>query len=259
MTAEELEFLSRLRNQPEGVMCLLEKQALTDFQVFGERSSGTNAAEWLIKENTNLDPVKNYGWKHGFPVALAYHPASLIVMTIRDPIDWVVSMFNNPHAAHKDVNTKDFSAFIRGEWAMFVRPRIDRFWRRPWQMTVRPDVGGQECTFDRDPITGRRFRNVMQMRYAKLSSMLSIRNREANFCLVKFEDLDSDPLPFLNSIRSATALKPMADFKPLPSDPLNPKGKSAARAMKRDDISEEDYSYLLHEFNTETESAIGYM
>ncbi|WP_299506915.1 sulfotransferase domain-containing protein [uncultured Roseobacter sp.] len=259
MTAEELEFLSRLRHRPEGVMCVLGKQALADFQVFGERSSGTNAVEWLIKENTNLDPVKSYGWKHGFPVALAYHPASLIVLIVRDPIDWVVSMFNNPHAAHKDVNTRDFSAFIRGEWAMFVRPRIDRFWKRPWQMTVRSDVGGQECVFDRDPITGRRFRNVMQMRYAKLSSMLSIRNRETNFCLVKFEDLISDPRPFLQSIRCATAQRPVANFKLLPTDPLNPKGKPAERAMKRDDISEEDYNYLLQELDAETENALGYL
>lgn len=258
MMEEEIEFLSRLREHPEGLISLLGKQELVDFQVFGERSSGTNAIEWLIRENSNLEAVKSYGWKHGFPVALAYHPSSLIVVIVRDPIDWVISMFNNPHAAHRDVDTKNFSSFIRGEWAMFVRPRVRRFWTRPWQMTVRPDVGGQECVFDRDPATGLRFKNVVRLRYAKLSSMLSIRNRECNFCMTRFEDIIPNPLPFIQHVRSVSGSSLFGTYRPLPPTPLNPKGKRNFKAMKRADVSNDDYRYLLTQLDMEVEQALGY-
>lgn len=44
----------------------------------------------------------------------------------------------------------------------------------------------------------------------------------------------------------------------LPTDPLDPKGKPAERALKRDNISEEDYNYLVQELDIRTENALGY-
>lgn len=237
---------------------MLEGAQLEDFQVFGERSSGTNALEWLLTHNTALKPVRDYGWKHGFPVALAYHPSSLIVLVVRDPIDWAISMFNNPHAAHQDVDLSSFSAFIRGEWAMFVRPKINMFWKKPWQMTVRRDVGGQECTFDRDPLTGLRFQNIMKLRYAKLAAMLSIRNRQANFGLVRFEDMMADPAPLLARIRALSGHTQNEAINPLPAHPLNPKARNAKRAMTRAKVSREDHEFLVSQCVLDIETALGY-
>ena len=124
MQSANIDFIERIGRNTAGVFSVLEGAQLEDFQVFGERCSGTNALEWLLSHNTTLKPVRDYGWKHGFPVALAYHPSSLIAVIVRDPIDWAISMFNNPHAPHPDVNLSSFSEFIRSDWAMIVRPKV---------------------------------------------------------------------------------------------------------------------------------------
>lgn len=258
MLSCNIDFMRAAAERPDGVFSLLGDGDLLDFQVFGERSSGTNVLEYLIAENTDLVRVQNYGWKHGFPVALAYHPSSLIVLVVRHPIDWAISMFNNPHAAHADVNTTDFSAFIRNEWAMIVRPRVNMFWKKPWQMTVRQDVGGQECMFDRNPATGLRFRNIMEMRYAKMQAMLTMRNRQTNFCLVKFEDVLKAPSPFIRRVREISGTPTALDLQDLPTQPLNPKRSRPKTRVARSNISDEDYDFIVSQCDKTIETALGY-
>ena len=40
---------------------------ITRYQVFGERSSGTNFVKRLLGRNTALAPSEGLGWKHGLP------------------------------------------------------------------------------------------------------------------------------------------------------------------------------------------------
>ena len=120
----------------------LASKPLDHFQVFGERNSGTNFVSHLIDKNTDLEMVGRYGWKHGFPVAVAYHPRSLIVFVYRDPIDWLVSMYNRPYAASKTVKFSDFSAFLRSEWGSFLRANSFLNWSQKWNATIVDELDG---------------------------------------------------------------------------------------------------------------------
>ncbi len=45
-----------------GISKAISDSEINIFQVYGERRSGTNFIEKLIKKNTTLKPVSRFGW-----------------------------------------------------------------------------------------------------------------------------------------------------------------------------------------------------
>ena len=43
------------------------KAVPTQFQIFGERSTGTHIVGRYIMRHLNIKLIHDYGWKHGFP------------------------------------------------------------------------------------------------------------------------------------------------------------------------------------------------
>ncbi|QXT40232.1 hypothetical protein [Gymnodinialimonas ceratoperidinii] len=231
-------------------------EPLADFQVFGERNSGTNFVEQLVERNFDLERVQLYGWKHGFPVSMGYHRRSLILFVYRDPIDWTVSMFNTPHAPHPDVKLDSFSEFIRSEWAIFNRRNSRRVWRQRWNATSRGELDFMENTFDRHPETGKRFRNVMEMRRSKLVAGLSFRNRICNLIIASYEDIRTNKEPFLDYLSAQFDIPRSDTFDPI-EDKVSPDVR-AKKTFKRADISPEDFAYLAAELDADVEAQLGY-
>ncbi|MFV2038053.1 MAG: hypothetical protein ACC646_10750, partial [Paracoccaceae bacterium] len=86
------------------------------FEVFGERSSGTNLINLLIRRHTVLQQSRNLGWKHGFPNMLAIAPDVVVVVCFRNSLSWALSMYAKPWHTTPDMQRLDFSQFIRAPW-----------------------------------------------------------------------------------------------------------------------------------------------
>lgn len=108
------------------------------FQVFGERNSGTNFIDKLIRTNfTDFAPAEsrfNFGWKHGgldwrwrhekgALAALHDHkrdaPDLVLVVVFREPFDWLASMARSPHHAPFHVGLP-LPVFLRMGWFDYV-------------------------------------------------------------------------------------------------------------------------------------------
>lgn len=231
-------------------------EPLVDFQVFGERNSGTNFVTQLVERNFQIKAVQIYGWKHGFPVSVGYHRQSLILFVYRNPIDWAVSMYNVPHAVHPDVNMNSFSEFIRSDWAMFIRRNSRRVWQKRWNATSRGGLDLMEHTFDRHPETGNRFRNILEMRRCKMVAGLSFRNRLCNVVMASYEDIKSNREPFVDFLAQRFDMPRNETFDPI-MDKVSPDIR-APKTFSRADISAEDFAYLAAELDPEFEAQLGY-
>ena len=62
--------------------------------IYGERCSGTNYLENIIKMNFNVDITWKYGWKHFFGFN-DYKDSDdvLFLCIVRDPFNWIDSLF----------------------------------------------------------------------------------------------------------------------------------------------------------------------
>ncbi len=228
-----------------------------NFQVFGERNSGTNFVRELITRNTGLPHTGDYGWKHGFPVAVAYHPRTLIVWVVRDPLDWTVSMFKSPHKARKSMDLDNFSGFIRSEWDIMVGRNLST-WRREWNATVAPDIGPLECMLERHPITGERFRNVLHMRSWKLLLQRSIHQRETNFLKVNYEYAKANREEFANRVRVIAGLSTSSEIDTVTDRVSGARRDPAIDKLDRTIINDEDLAFIRGQLDLSLEKSLGY-
>jgi len=81
---------------------------MTKITILGERCSGTNYLEELVKANFNVHLTWECGFKHWFK--LRRNIATIAI--IRNPIDWLHSLYNSPHNI-PDENTKLPGFFIK--------------------------------------------------------------------------------------------------------------------------------------------------
>jgi len=85
-------------------------------KIFGERNSGTNFLESLIKENIKnikiLSGVYNggSGWKHGYPKPYLFKEKknTLFIFIVRDLEPWLKSMYNNCYSYVRPNTIEDF-------------------------------------------------------------------------------------------------------------------------------------------------------
>ena len=130
------------------------KTPITNFQVFGERSSGTHIVGRFLMRHTQLKIIHDYGWKHGFPAMPAVAPNHLIVVVFRDAENWMRSMHAKPWHCSPRMQRMEFSEFIRARWDGIV-DREDAF---PW---TNSGTLNMDLQLDRHPMTGKRFRNMV--------------------------------------------------------------------------------------------------
>ena len=170
------------------------------FQVFGERSSGTNFVKRLIGRNTALDYSDELGWKHGFAQMLAVPRDMAVVCVVRNPERWALSMFAKPWHCTADLQRLSFSQFIRAEWqTMFDKQRyLGKLGR---------DYVGRPLQQDRDPITGQLFSSLFAMRSAKPAHHMSFPARDCTCVFLRLEEAQADPQATLNRIRTALGLQ----------------------------------------------------
>ena len=96
---------------------------IKNFQLYGERHSGTNFLENSLRNIFNLEQTSFFGGKHFFgfskPETITYERHTLFVGIVRDPYDWILAMYSLPHHVSK-VNKKSFLDFITNAHTKFA-------------------------------------------------------------------------------------------------------------------------------------------
>jgi hypothetical protein len=176
-------------------------------QIYGERCSGTNYIANLIQENFDVELTKKYGHKHffGFECKEKMKKANdtLFVCIVRDPIDWLNSLYKTPHHLinRNTITLKNFlnckvvsfrrngNAFnqCRQEKA-FINENGDRTYKDGGLVTNNT-YQGNEIYKDRNMFTDRKFESILELRHAKLRFFFKIMPKLVENCIiVKYED-----------------------------------------------------------------------
>lgn len=232
----------------------------TELMVFGERNSGTNLAHELLRRNIpafedspgdRIGPYGfRYGWKHGFPQMLAAPATTLAVGMFRHPEPWVRSMHARPWHAVPGLRDLGFAEFIRAEW----QSRVDE---RNFGVDESDPRALAEMHWDRHPLTGERFVNLLQLRVAKSAGFLSLPRRFANCLLLRHEDLVADPEGFVAAVSRSFDLPCAEAFLPVE----NRRGKSSDGPFipsAHDDLSPEDRAFVWSQLDHAQEARLGY-
>lgn len=140
---------------------------IKDFQLYGERCSGTNYFHGVFQILTKLPGketyIKRYGWKHFF-FAQQYMDTIkqegdevLFIGLVRDPYDWLHSMFNKQYHLPEN-NRKNMKNFL-----------LNQYWSTH---RVQPnDKPETEIMEDRN-LNGKRFKNIFEARKYKCEYLL---------------------------------------------------------------------------------------
>lgn len=161
------------------------------FQVLGERCSGTNYLDKVLRANTVLKPTTVQDWKHGFPQFLGVPHRTVLVVCVRNAMDWARSLHAKPWHAAPHVQALPFDAFLTAPWDS----RLDR--RRYFANPGIATMIGAPLQPDRHPITGQMFPSIFAMRAAKLAAWMGLASRECNLVILRYEAVAADPDGFV--------------------------------------------------------------
>lgn len=224
------------------------------FQVFGERSSGTNFIKRLIGRNSPLQPVEDLGWKHGFPAMTAIPADLAVICSVRDARRWALSMHAKPWHCPPQMQALPFDAFLRAPWQTVADHK------RYFPQVAAFGGAGQQLQHDRHPITGAVFGSLFALRKAKLQALLSYHHRGCTVVLCRMEAVQAAPDAFLEALHHGLGL-------PTPTQALRPVHKRLgskfnasveARPATPDALSPQDLDFMRAALDLPTEAALGY-
>lgn len=224
------------------------------FQVLGERATGTNVVRKLIEKNVSLTRTEGLGWKHAMPHMAAIPDECLVVCVVRNAESWAKSMHKRPWHAHPRMQELDFSHFLRSEWVSIV-DRLQDF----EEISPELEVQGQILQYDRHPINGLPFENLFQLRRLKLESMLGVLNRGCNAVFVQLEMVQANPEQFVKSMRQVFDLtSPAPRFKPVTRRLGNRFRQGTKRPQTPEVIPELDRGFMKRQLDLAIETSLGY-
>lgn len=258
---------------------------IKNFQIFSERSSGSNYIQSLLEKNIlNFPHTWHFGHKHfplwfEKPIEFYNCPShlynfegnehTLFVVIFRNPYDWLQSLNKKPYHASYDLSKFPFSTFIRKPWTLITTNLNGKVKFEPWtsessQIEDQTPIYIQNerlrsinPLFDMNPRTGQNFKNVMKLRNQKIRTMLQIKNKVENIYFINYETAKSNPKEFIDEITSIYGLTKKKQFDPI----LNYKGKTKGvvyKPISYKPISLEDLSFINSELNEALENSIGY-
>jgi len=227
---------------------------ITDVNIMGERVSGTCFLENLITKNTSLKINRDFGDKHFFQDIDAIKRKKtdhiLFIFITRDIMEWLQSFSNNPYHSSEPIRyCNDFSKFIRHEWSCIYD---ETYGIQPLNSLYK-----KEMMHERDPVTKKRFKNVVKMRTSKIENTMRLRNIVENFIHVKYEDVRDEPNIFLESMCIMFLIPKYLDYTPI--DTVKGKGSVKYIRKKYPEIKEDDLKYIISEMDEDLEHKLGYL
>jgi hypothetical protein len=164
---------------------------LTQFKILGERCSGTHFVQYAISNNFSLTYSHSLITRHFFGHANDVYSEddisnTLFICVVRDPIEWIDSFFKLPHHVPPE-NKRSIDAFLKNEWYSIYEEGIKI---------------GEEILEDRNMISQARYKNILELRKAKLDYFLHTMNTKVKYLLLlRYEDLRDDYENTLHSIK----------------------------------------------------------
>jgi hypothetical protein len=221
--------------------------------VVGERCSGTNFLRALLEENTDLFFSREYGWKHGFPMFPAVSADAIAFVIVRNAIDWVRSMYGKPWHTSPTIRTMRFREFLRCRWDTIVDAAVH------FALPDGDPREGEVLQYDRHPITGRAFTDILELRKEKMAAHLGMRNREVNVVLCAYEYVSEEPENFIDKICGAFGLRSVKPFT-LPGGQFGWPWPKDIRAVELPPagLEPEDRAYVLSRLDLALEAHVGY-
>ena len=147
--------------------------------IYGERCSGTNYLEKLIRINFCNPITWKFGWKHFFGFEqdrLRNSDDTLFICIVRDIEEWL-------------------NSFYRAKWhiAPHLRDSLNNFLNAEFFSYNDKASGlrdGSEILTDRNIYTGKRYKNIFELRHTKLKYMIDdLSKKVKNYIFIKYEDL----------------------------------------------------------------------
>jgi hypothetical protein len=166
---------------------------ITKFTILGERCSGTNYLEELMKNNFYIDVTWNYGWKHYFGSYKFKNTEdedeTLFIGIVRDPIHWLSSFFKKQYHINKpSEQSKDIHNFLFGEFNSYHH-------------------NGTIVNSDLNPLTNKKYKNIFEMRFIKNYYLINkMPNNVKNYILINYEKLRDDTVNILSTIENKFGL-----------------------------------------------------
>ena len=163
-----------------------------NFTIIGERHSGTNFLQKTIEQNFDLSITWDYGFKHwmGFNDEKIKNANNTIFFCIsRNVFDWCTAMHQEPHHV-KHMKIKGKKQFLTETWH---------------SEHISPTLG--EIIEDRNYKTGKKYKNIFELRSMKLKYMHSVKRIQNNTYNLTYENLCDNYDNEINKISEVCNLK----------------------------------------------------
>ena len=141
------------------------------YTIYGERCSGTNYLEKLMKINFDVEITWSYGWKHFFGFNdLSNSDDVLFIGIVRNLCDWVNSFYREKHHLKPEI-TKDHNSFLNNTFYSFHDDNT-------------------EIMQDRNIETNERYKNIFELRHVKNKFLIETMPKLVkNYCIITYDDL----------------------------------------------------------------------
>lgn len=181
---------------------------IKNIKIYGERNSGTNLLQAICSGSSFYHNAKTkafdipivtrqFGWKHFF----GFHDESikkdgeetLFIGIVRNPYDWTMALYNTKH--HIPMPNRQMNGFLLNEWySVELKPTSKTY--------------GKEIMGDRNWHTGKRYKNIFELRKNKLLYLCETMPKIAkNYVFIRYEDLCLDVDKIMNNIKTKYNLK----------------------------------------------------
>jgi len=135
--------------------------SLRQYTILGERNSGTHFLQYAMQFNFPLLRYDRrekhfFGQEANRAVELADPHDTLFLCIVRDPVEWVDSLFKRLHHVPRE-NKTSIRAFLDNPWYSVDETR-----------------NHEEITKDRHLVTGERYKDIFEMRCTKLWYMQKV-------------------------------------------------------------------------------------
>jgi hypothetical protein len=164
------------------------------FAVLGERCSGTNYLEELIKLNFGLDYANEYGSKHFFCFRdynnLPSNDETLFIGIIRNPIYWINS-FSKELYHVPEINRKSMKNFLFNEFysvcdEVHDAKKNDIFMFNTKQYVKSYEINKEDLNY----MNGKKYKNIFELRKNKNNYLMKIMpTKVKNYILINYENL----------------------------------------------------------------------
>ena len=152
---------------------------LKKYTIYGERCSGTNYLQNIMNLNFNIKLTHEYGKKHFFGFQdekLKKSDDTLFICIVRNPVDWVNSLYREKYHIAKHLR-KNITDFLNKEFYSYNDKHSGL-------------RDGSEIMEDRNIYTGKRYKNIFELRHTKIKWMIEeLPNKVKNYIFIKHEDL----------------------------------------------------------------------